>query len=455
MNISLQSGSKCQATLRVEVPAELVQSERENLAEQYVKHAKIPGYRPGKAPRKVIEKRFEKAIQEQLEKILGERAIAEARKKEDVSILQVQSQELIANVDDTCTVTYELIVAPSFELSETKGIAITLPNTDITDEHVEKMIERWQQENADYKDEPEDTGLAMGQYAVVDYQATKDGEPIDDEGSPMLKAYFEREDAWIFMDEGSFLPGFCGELLEHKAGDEVIFKHTLADDFPEEKLKGQEITFAVKVKQIKTQTLPELTDEKISETSQGQIQTAVEFTKGIGVQLENQVEHYIEMLKTDQVLAALHSQADFELPEEMVTHETQQHLERIVQQNEQRGIERSVLEEQEDQIVDTASKMGSRDVKSKFILNKIATDEGLQVEDSELQDQVRLMAARSRMSPKKAMGILQKNGQLNSIAEEILFAKALDFVKENASVSTDEAQNAIEKIWEDQEKQGQ
>ncbi len=448
MNINLQTGENCQATLSVEIPADVVTSQREDIAKNFLKHARVPGFRPGKAPRKLVEKRFESGIREELEKRLSSSAFDEVKKKEDLHILSVKSQQATPNVDDTYTISAELLVAPSFELPDYNGVPITLPKGELNDEHLEKFIDRWKEQNADYEDEPEGTALAMGQYAVVDYKATNDGEPIDTEDSPMLKQYLERENAWILMDEESFLPGFCGELLDHKADEEISFKLAIPADFPEETLQDQELTFTVKIIKVMRKALPELTDEKVAESTRGQVKTADEFKKLTGERLTQQMEGYLDNLKSQQALEHLHGLVEFDLPEDMVTQETQNHVNRIFNDSQQRGVDQDTLVEKQTEIVDAAGQMGRRDVKTKFIMNQIATAEGLKVNDQEVIQRVSAMAASAKMSPKKAIRILKENGQLHNIAEEILFGKALDFVKEKASVNVDEAQNAIDAMLE-------
>ena len=449
MTINLTQGEKCQATLTVEIPVETVTVAREGVTKQFLMQAKVPGYRPGKVPRKLIEKRFASGIKEEVEKKLGEQAMSEARQKEDLHILAVMKDEMVSNVDESYTLRADLLVAPSFELPDYKGIPIELPKEEVTDGHLETLIERWKDQHADYAD-VEEGALERGHYAVIDYKATLDGEPLVKEDSPpMSRGFFEREEAWMYMDEEAFLPGFCGELLDHKPGDEFEFKLTLPEDFGEEDLKGKEVEYAVKLTKIMRKDPPELNDEKVKETSRGEFETAEDFTKDMRERLEQESTQHVESVKTQKTMEYLHSLVDFDLPESMVAQETQSHVNRIVNDSQQRGVDENMLVEKEDEIVDAASAMGRRDVKAKFILNQISQAEGLKVNDQEVMQRIQLMAAQARMSPKKAIRILRSNGQLNSIAEEILFGKALDFVKENASVTVDEDQNALDQLWDE------
>jgi len=189
MTINLTQGEKCQATLTVEIPVETVTVAREGVTKQFLMQAKVPGYRPGKVPRKLIEKRFASGIKEEVEKKLGEQAMSEARQKEDLHILAVMKDEMVSNVDESYTLRADLLVAPSFELPDYKGIPIELPKEEVTDGHLETLIERWKDQHADYAD-VEEGALEMGHYAVIDYKATLDGEPVVKEDSPPMSRGF-------------------------------------------------------------------------------------------------------------------------------------------------------------------------------------------------------------------------------------------------------------------------
>lgn len=448
MNITLETGENCQAKLRAEVPQEDVQSQRDQITSGFAQKARIPGYRPGKVPRQVLEKRFGKAIRAQLEKNLIESALREAQAKEELRILKIQDVEAVDNVDLTYTITADLLVAPKFELPEYKGIPVTLPQQEVRDDHIERVVDDWKNNNARFEEEPEGTQAAMGHYLELDYRASLDGEEIDAAKYPEAQIYLRRANGYLFMDEGAFLPGFCGELLEHVVGEPFTFKLTLPEDFPVEDLRGKEVEYAVRIHRIQKKMLPELTDEKVEETTEGQLTTVEAFEERIRQQLTQRMESHTRQSAIDQCLQQLLARVEFELPEEMVTQEAQEHVDRIVQNSQRRGVEDERLIEQESEIVEAASRMGRRDVKTKFILNQIAQKERLKVSNEEIMGRVTMLAHQAGIPPRKAMRNLQKNGRIHNIIEEILLAKTLDFVRENASVQTDEARNALDELWE-------
>ena len=448
MIINLDHGEKCQAKLTAEIPAGTVSSEGRNVTDDFLRYAKVPGYRPGKVPRALIEKRFADGIRRELEKRLVQQALDEVSEAEGVNVLKVLSRRATPNVDGTYTVHADLLVAPSFELPEYNGIPITLPKAEVLEEHVEKLIEGWKEENAGY-DPVEDGQLEMGQFAVVDFTATKDGQPLATEDSgPISEAFFWRQEAWMRMEEGSFLPGFCGKLLGHKPGDEFEFTLELPENFVKEELAGQEVSYAVYLKQIMAKTLPEFTDENVRETTSGDFETAEDFKLDLADRLALNMEKFVDRLHTGRVLDYLMGLVDFELPDALIKEESQHYVNRIVGDSQEQGYGEEYLVGKEREIVDRAVAMGRRDVKKKFILNQIARAEELEISRAEVSRRVDLMAAGAGVSAKKMVRLLRDNNTFDLVVEDVLFGKALDFVKEKASVSVDEAQNAVDLMWD-------
>lgn len=449
MIINLETGEQCQATLRVEIPSEYVDTAREKITQKILRQAKLPGYRPGKAPRAIVEKRFQKAIEEELETQLEKDALREATAKEKLNVLHVRSLNAVSNVDLTYSVVGELLISPSFELPDYKGIPVTVPNSEIRDEHLERVIADWKENNADYQDEPEGTAVKMGHYLHLDYAASLDGEAIDPAAYPEAQAFLQRKGAYLFVDETQFLTGFCGELLDHKAGETFSFKLTLPDDFPVDDLKSKELTYEVTIHKILRKELPELNDERVNETTKGHAKTVEEFKEAIKKQLAARIEAYINESSINQALEWMHGALDFDLPKELVDSETQGHVDRIVQNSQQQGVPEDVLMEKEGEIVDAASTMGRRDVKTKFILSQISEKEKLTVSNQEMTRRIAYLAQRAGIPLKKAIKNVEQNGRARSIYEELLFAKALDFIRTNANVAINEAENALDKMWEE------
>ena len=178
MNITVEKLPDCLAKLRVEVPADKVTTERQKIAKGFAKQAKLPGYRPGKVPLSVVEKRFKQNIDEEFEnRIIGE-AIREAREQEKLDIISISKvDEKEYGLEGTFSFLAELTLTPEFELPDYKNIPVKVPKVEVTPEDVDKGLEQVRTNFADYEDIT-DRGAEIGDYIVVDYKGSADGKPI-------------------------------------------------------------------------------------------------------------------------------------------------------------------------------------------------------------------------------------------------------------------------------------
>ena len=153
MNVQVEPLPNCLATLKVELPAEAVNAARENITRDYTAHAKLPGYRPGKAPRAVVERKFQKEIREELERKLLSESTRAAITEKNLRVLQVQNVEDVEfSPDQSLHFTATLVTAPDFELPEYKKIPVTVPAEEITDAEVDEAIENLRDQAATFDD---------------------------------------------------------------------------------------------------------------------------------------------------------------------------------------------------------------------------------------------------------------------------------------------------------------
>ncbi|MDB4436216.1 trigger factor, partial [Akkermansiaceae bacterium] len=209
------------------------------------------------APKSVIEKHHGEEIQQELESRLFQNTFQEAVKQnEDLDILNVKTpQDVTHAADGAFSFNAELILAPTVELPEYKGIEIEVPKLEVTDEQVGESLEQLRQRFADYEDIT-DRAAEKGDLAVIDYTATSDGKPLDEIAGEQAKPLASNEGYWIRIEDEAFFPGFTEELIGTKSGDEKEITVTLPVDFPLEELRDKEATFAVQVKELKAETLP-------------------------------------------------------------------------------------------------------------------------------------------------------------------------------------------------------
>lgn len=434
MKITVEKLPDCLANVRVEVPADKVATERQKISKSFAKQAKLPGYRPGKVPASVVEKRFKKNIDEEFEnRIIGE-AIREAREQEKLDIISVSKiDEKEYGLEGTFSFLAELTLTPEFELPEYKNIPIRVPRVEVSPEDVEKGLEQVRANYADYEDIT-DRGADMGDFIIVDYKGSADGKPIGEVSPDAPAQVATGEDKWFKMEEGTFIPGFCAGLVGTKFEDKLEIKVTMPNEFPHPELAGKEITYAVEVKGLKTQVLPELDDalaEKIKpDTTMDELRELME------ADLLKQRENQVENATVQQIINHLNQGLDFELPKDMVMREAQGRINEIVRQNAQRGLGDDTIAEHQEEILNSATSDAHMSVKNTFILEQIAKTEEIKVDNEELREHVEGMAENYGMPFEKLAKELEKDGGVQRIHHQLLMSKTLDFLKANASVET-------------------
>ena len=434
MNIRLEKKEQCLAAISVEVPAEKVTEERNKVIKAFVTQARIPGFRPGKAPKSVIEKAHGSDITQEVESRLIQNSFQEALKEHnDLKVLSVKNPENVTHqADGSFTFEAEIITAPEITLPEYKGLEIEVPKSEITDETVDQNLEQLRQRFADYEDIT-DRAAGQGDLAIIDYTATIDGKPLDEVGGEQAKPLASNEGYWIRIEEEAFFPGFTDALVGTKANDEKEITVTLPDDFPIESIRGMEAVFAVTVTGLKTESLPELDDEFAEKIEAGKSLDDIKTL--IRDDLDLRQKRQLEEVKINSVLAKLNELTDFDVPEEFLQSETQGQADAMVREGLEAGMSEEEVEERQAGLFEEAQLRAKNSLKTNFLLTEIAETEGLKVENSEMLQRVTVMAKQAKKPVKGYMKELQKNGQLGNIRQNMLFSKAIDFLVEHANVT--------------------
>jgi trigger factor len=368
-----------------------------------------------------------------VEKKLLNDSTREAIKQHQLRVLGVQSVEDIQIGDDkTMSFTATVVTQPQFELPTYKGFTVTQKSAEVTEAEIDESIENLREQAADFIDVPE-RGAVMDDYIVVDYSGTIDGKPVHDIFPKAGKPLTANEDFWIRMTDEAFFPGYCANLVGAKANDVREFDIVVPQDFPVAGMPGTTIHYAVTLKGIKERVLPALDDAFADSVIKGK--TLAELRATAKEELSTQKAASVEADKRAQVMKALLSGVECELPENLVRNETQRILQDIVKDNQSRGVPDDVLKENQQQIVGAASQSARERLKGTFVLLRIAEKENIKATREELLGRVAALAQKYEMTFEKMLKELEKRGGLDQINEEIITGKVLDFLVANASVT--------------------
>jgi trigger factor len=434
MKVEVEDLPNCLASLRIELPPDRVTKEWKEVVKEFCQAASIPGFRPGKAPANVVEAKFRKEIQEELTEKLVSKTTREAIHEKGLKVLSISEiDDVEITPEKSMRFAATLITAPEFELPDYKAIPVEVPSSEVTDEEVKSKIKDLRENHATFSD-IEGRSLEMGDFAVIDYETTLDGKPVLEAEPKIPHRLGSGKDFWIKADEDTFLKGFSNHLVGLWVGNTREFDLVVAENYPVAELVSKVLHFKVTLKGVKSMRLPELNDEFASQVVEGftveKLHEALEKVLGI------EKTQRIEMLKQNQIIDYLVSRVECELPQRYVKDETHRIISKIVEENQQRGIREDVLRENEKNIINTASRSAKDRLKADFILLRIATKEGIEVNPDELKEHIQLLASRYQVTFEKMLSNLKEKQALPQVHEEVLIGKVLDFLTSNANVET-------------------
>jgi trigger factor len=432
MKVEVETQPGSVSTLQIELPPEEVSKEWDSIANSFARLAKIPGYRPGKAPRTVIEKRFRKQIQEELTKKLVSKSYHEAIEQQQLRVASLANiEDVQLGEDKSMRFRATVVTAPEFDLPEYKNISVQLPETKVSDAEVDAALERLRDQAADFVEVPE-RELQMGDFAVIDFEGLIDGKPIGEIAPEASKNLRGGKKFWLHVAPDNFLPTFCEQIVGQKGGETRQITIIFPADFPVKELATKEANYAVTLQEIREKVLPTLDDALANKLIPGK--TLTELRQLIEHDLEHEKGHEVERAKEAQIVKYLHEHINFELPPALMKNETRRVLRELVQRNRERGIPDEMLKDKEKELIESATGLAAHRLKTNFILHRIAERENIKTSRHEIDARIREDAARYNVSAEKMRKELQEHDALDSVAEQILLGKTLDFLKANVSV---------------------
>jgi trigger factor len=432
MNVEVENLPNCIASLHIELPPDFVTKEWNEVAKGFRQVARIPGFRPGKAPQNVVEAKFRKEIQEELTKKLVSETTREAIREKGLKVLSISDVDGVEFTPErSMRFTATLITSPEFELPEYKGIQIKVPPDGVADQEVDKALQNLQERHATFSD-VEGRALEMNDYAVIDYSTTLDGRPLIEVEPKAPKMLGGGTDFWIKLEENTFLKGFSDQLVGMQTAETRNFTLKVPDDYAVTELASCTLDFNVSLKGIKSMQLPELTDEFAGQVAEGL--TLEKLKETLKEQIAVDKERRLQTFKQNQIIDYLASHFECELPQSYVKDETRRIMSEIVQHNQMRGISEDTLRENQKDIISAASRNARDRLKANFILTRIAEKEGIEVKPAELRERVQTLANQYRVKFEKMMSELEEKRALSQVREEVLIGKVLDFLTSNANV---------------------
>ncbi|WP_130860099.1 trigger factor [Gracilibacillus phocaeensis] len=410
--------------LTIEVDADKFDKALDQAFKKVVKQVQVPGFRKGKMPRGMFEKRFgvESLYQDAVDFILpGEYSAAidetgiEPIDQPEVDIEQIEKGKNLI-------FTAKVSVKPEVTLGEYKGLEVEEESTEVTDEDVDAEIQQQQEQQAELVVKEEGV-IEDGDTAVIDFEGFVDGEAF--EGG-------QAENHSLEIGSNSFIPGFEEQLIGKQTGEETEVEVTFPEEYHAENLAGKNATFKVKIHEIKAKELPELDDEFAKDVDE-EVETLEELKEKTKKRLQEQKENQAETNKRESLVQQASDNAEVDVPDVMV----QSELDRMLQEFEQRlQMQGMTLEmytqfsgQDEDALKEQMKEDAAKRVKTNLTLEAIAEAEDVEVTDEDVEKELESMASMYNMEIdqiKQALG-----GNAAALQDDLKFQKAINVLVDN------------------------
>ena len=411
--------------LSVEVEPKRVKQALDQAARELAKQVTIPGFRPGKAPRRLLEQRLGEGVvtQQAMDNVLSD-YYAEALQAEELEPV-AQPEVEVDSFDETdgCVFTATLEIRPSLDAPDHTGIAVTHPDWEVDEQDVDEQLEQLRERFAEV-DEVE-RPAAQGDLITIDLDVEVDGTTL--ESAAVQDALYE-------VGSGGVTPKLDEEAVGKQAGDTFSYTDTLPEDYPQH--GGAEATFHVTVKDVREKTLPEL-DDDFATTASG-FDTLDELKDDVRRSLlARSIEQARHQLR-GQILEAYVARVDVPLPPAMIEEEVQQRSAQLDQQAEQYGLTREqVLEAQgmtAEEFEETTRQQAEQGVKAQLVLDALARELEIDLDPADLDAEITRHAQQHGMQPEQIAQILQEQGSLPALVGDILRRKTIDAIVDAADI---------------------
>ncbi|MFM7185372.1 MAG: trigger factor [Planctomycetota bacterium] len=426
LEVSIESVSTCQRRVKVTIPRADIDRYRDDAIGELMPTALLPGFRPGRAPRRLVSSRFKSELSDQVRSKLLTAAMSQVSEQEKLAPISEPELDVAAVLlpdEGPMTFEFSIEVRPEFELPKWKGLSIKRPARDITPADVDEALLGHLRERARFV--PHDASPSIGDL-IVARLAFKDGDRV-------LSAADEVE--IVVRDRLSFadaeLPGFAALVAAAKPGTVVTATVKVSDEAALEEVRGRDVTMELTVLDVKRLELPEMTPALLEEL--GGFESAEALKAAVLKQLEGQLEWHRRRQVRQQVASALTSSASWDLPPALLRRQAQRELERAILELRRSGFDDDSIRRHVNELRQSVMASTARALKEHFILERIAEEEGITDAPADYDEEIRAVAAQSGESPRRVRASLERRGLMDVLRNQIIERKTIDLVTSHAS----------------------
>ncbi len=426
MKQSIEELSQVKRRLNVEIEAEEVTKKLDQAYKQVSKRVKIKGFRPGKAPRKILEQYYGREIMDDVKNDLIKESFSKAAEETKLFPLgspSIEDEAIRPGENFRYTVIME--VKPAFELKDYMGITVEKKILNISEDDVDKKLEEIKEAHAKLISLNEDREIKEGDYVIIDYDSVWKDKPLKD---------INGKDFIIHVGSKNFYPELESATLGLKKDAKKDVKIDFSEDFVDRRLAGKSVAFRIHVQDIKKKDLPELNDD-FARSLGNEFKSLTDLRERVKKDITLQEEKRIDRELKARLLRKITAMVDFELPQVMVEMEIERLIANIKQNSIRTGTRFESTGIPEERLREDLRIPSEQNVKEELVLGKIAEIEDMKVEDSDIRKGLQELAAQIGSDLALLQQYYEKNNLMGQLKNQLLVEKVLNHLVQDAKIA--------------------
>lgn len=422
---------ECAYEVKVTIPAANKKKQADEMYEELKHDAEVPGFRRGRAPRQILERRFAKVVRSEVDgKLVGAsfRKLIKDKELKPIALPDIDGldDKVERKEEDPLVFTLKFEVAPRVELGKYRGIKVERPVVTVKDKDIEEALEEFRGRYSTFETLAEGVA-ASGDQVVIDFTGTVDGEQFPG-GSASSYPYI--------LGTKRFFSEFEDVLLGCSAGDELTTEVKLPEDSPNSDLRGKTAQFSITVKEVKRRSLPELNSEFAKKVGADSIEALRE---RLAKQLQDGSRETSERIARGRALDAVIEKSTYEIPKSLIASVAQNYVEEEVRRLVRMRVPIEQIEQRMDEVKKQADESAIDEIKRTVTLNEIGEAEGIEVTDEDFESEAAQIAMQTGVQTDLVSRYISEETDRRSIYESRIFrAKAMNAVMEHAKISDKE-----------------
>ena len=425
LEVTIESPSDCKRHVIVRISEADVRRSWNEVCDEMRPNAEVPGFRPGRAPRKLVESRFRKEIEGRVKGNLLLEAVTQAI--EDANLAAIGEPDfdidaVIVPSEGPLTFEFDVAVRPDFELPEWKGLKLKRFQQEITPDQIDRQVEALKKRFA--HTEAVDRPVEPGDSITADVAVIVDGKTVaefPEEVFPVVPT--------IVMNDAT-VEGFDELMKGAVKGDRRVTRVTIGENAEDESLAGKEVEVAFTVRDIEATILPTMDEllKKLGEAFENEEQVREQ----IEVELARQIAHHNQDATRKQITRELIKDARWDLPDELIERQTERELARRYYELKGRGLSDAFIQARLNRIRQDQRNAVATAMREHFILERLAEEYDIDAEEKDFDRQIAMIAAEQGISTRRARARLEKRGELDVIRNQIIEEKVIDMIRDEA-----------------------